>query len=116
MFGIGAFELVVILIVALIAVGPDKMPGFVKTIGTAIREVRRTTRDLRASIGIDEVLRDEDLPDPLGLNKPVVAPPAASHRRALAFEDEDRARERPEHGVDVDCLEHRSQPRAEEAP
>jgi len=36
MFGIGAFELVVILIVALIAVGPDKMPGFVKTIGKAV--------------------------------------------------------------------------------
>lgn len=106
MFGIGAFELVVILIVALIAVGPEKMPGFMKTIGKGIKEVRRTTRELRSSVGLDEVLREEDLRDPLGLKKPVAA--TSSHRRALAFEDEDRARERPEQGVDVDFLESKA--------
>jgi Tat protein translocase TatB subunit len=105
MFGIGAFELVVILVVALIAVGPEKMPGFMKTIGKGIKEVRRTTRELRSTVGLDEV---DDLRDPLGLKKPVTATP--SHRRPLAFEDEDRARERPEQGADIDFL------RAAEAP
>jgi sec-independent protein translocase protein TatB len=105
MFGIGAFELVVILVVALIAIGPDRMPGFMKTVGKGIKEVRRTTRELRSSVGLDEVLRDETIRDPLGLKKPVAA--TSSHRRALAFEDEDRARERPEQGVDVDFLKSR---------
>jgi Tat protein translocase TatB subunit len=109
MFGIGAFELVVILIVALIAIGPDRMPGFVKTLGKGIREVRRTTRELRSTVGLDEVLRDDTMRDPLGLKKPVAA--TSSHRRAsLAFEDEDRARERPEQGVDVDFFKARESP------
>ena|SRR5690606_14312355 len=113
MFGIGAFELVVILIVALIAVGPEKMPGFVKTLGKGIKEVRRTTRELRSSVGLDEVLRDEDLRDPLGLKKPVAATSAS--RRPLTFGESDRERERPERGVDLELIASRAAS-TEEAP
>lgn len=113
MFGIGGGELVVILILLLLAVGPDRMPTFMKAVGKGVREFRRTTRDIRSTVGIDELLRDEDLRDPLGMNRPVKprtvaskpsAPPsesgtAASPSKALSAEQ--LRREQPPEGVDI---------------
>lgn len=41
MFGIGGPELFVILIIALLFVGPDKLPQVAKTVGTGLRDLRR---------------------------------------------------------------------------
>lgn len=59
MLGIGIWEFSLIAIVLLLAVGPDKMPTLFKAIGKGLREVRRASRDLQQSIGIDELLRDD---------------------------------------------------------
>ncbi|MBC7174278.1 MAG: twin-arginine translocase TatA/TatE family subunit, partial [Polyangiaceae bacterium] len=77
MFGIGGGEMIVILLLLLLAVGPDRMPTFMKAVGKGMREFRRTTRELRSTVGIDELLRDEDLRDPLGMKKPLSATPTA---------------------------------------
>ena len=42
MFGLGTFEIVVILLVALLILGPKKLPEMVKSIGKGIREFRRS--------------------------------------------------------------------------
>jgi sec-independent protein translocase protein TatB len=91
MFGIGFGELVIILIVLLIAVGPDKMPTFMKAVGKGLREFRRTTRELRNTVGIDELLRDDDLRRPLA-NKP---------RPIYVLTDEDKKKELPPEGADI---------------
>jgi sec-independent protein translocase protein TatB len=68
MFGIGFGELIIIVIVFIVAVGPDKLPTLMKTVGKTIKTVRETSRDLRASIGIDELMREDylrDRPKPL---------------------------------------------------
>lgn len=54
MFGIGLTELIVILVVALIFIGPEKLPGIARTLGRAFNEFRRAGDELKKSIaGID---------------------------------------------------------------
>jgi sec-independent protein translocase protein TatB len=59
MFGIGTPELLVILAVALIVIGPKKLPDLAKSLGRALGEFKRATNDLKQSIvqesGLDEV-------------------------------------------------------------
>lgn len=100
MFGIGGTELIVIAIIALIALGPERMPGFLKILGKSVREVRKQTRELRSSIGIDELLRDEAFQDPLGLRDTG----GTSSTQRAQFSDEDRIRERPLDGVDIEFI------------
>jgi Tat protein translocase TatB subunit len=75
MFGIGGTEIIVILIVALIAVGPDRLPEAARSISKGIRDLKRSTRDIQATIENDEhiggairdiksALRGEDPPRP----------------------------------------------------
>lgn len=48
MFGIGPGELLVILVLALIIFGPNKLPDLARTLGRTVREFKK------ASEGIDE--------------------------------------------------------------
>jgi Tat protein translocase TatB subunit len=42
MFGIGTAELIVIFVIGLIVLGPNKFPGMVKSLTKGIREFRRS--------------------------------------------------------------------------
>lgn len=59
MFGIGTPELLLILAVALIVIGPKKLPDLAKSLGRAMGEFKRATSDLKQSIeqesGLSEV-------------------------------------------------------------
>ena len=50
MFGIGIPELIVIAAVALIFIGPDKIPGVLKSIGRGLVELKRATSDVRSTV------------------------------------------------------------------
>lgn len=102
MFGIGFGELVIFLVVVLIAVGPEKMPTFMKAVGKGLREFRRATRELRSSVGIDELLQDEDLRElrrPIDLNAPLRRPQAK--RPSYELTDDDAEAEFPADGTDI---------------
>jgi sec-independent protein translocase protein TatB len=60
-FGLSLSEMVVIAVVALVAVGPQKLPGMLKTLGQWIRKLRQMTTEVRAQTGIDEILRAEGI-------------------------------------------------------
>jgi sec-independent protein translocase protein TatB len=71
MFNIGFGELAVICIVLIIAVGPERLPSMMKTLGKTLRTLRQASRDIRASTGIDEMMRDDfDLYAPIKPNPP----------------------------------------------
>jgi Tat protein translocase TatB subunit len=85
---IGFQEVVVILLLALIFLGPKKLPDIASGIGKAIREVRKATADIKQEIELDEAIRK-----PLEeLREATMLPPEELKRR-----DEDRKwRERQE--------------------
>jgi Tat protein translocase TatB subunit len=50
MFGIGFTEIVVILVIALIVLGPEKLPELAKALGRAMREFRTATDEIKRSV------------------------------------------------------------------
>ncbi|MEE9256915.1 MAG: twin-arginine translocase TatA/TatE family subunit [bacterium] len=55
MFGsIGITELIVIFVVALIVIGPKRLPDLAKTLGKTLRDFKRATSDFQESINLDD--------------------------------------------------------------
>jgi len=54
MFGIGITEIIIILIVALLVVGPKKLPELARTLGRGMAEFRKTADDFKESIYQDD--------------------------------------------------------------
>jgi len=61
MFDIGFFELLVIAIVGLVVIGPERLPGAVRAIalwlGRIKRGIRDTRQEIEQQIGADEIRR-----------------------------------------------------------
>lgn len=60
MFGIGTAELLVILLVALIVLGPAKLPGLARSLGKALGEFRRVTTDVQRTLNLEAAKIEED--------------------------------------------------------
>ena len=58
MFGIGMPELLLILAVAVIVVGPSKLPDMARVFGRGLREFRRAVNDLKQTIDVDGHVTD----------------------------------------------------------
>ncbi|MBA3018381.1 MAG: Sec-independent protein translocase protein TatB [Proteobacteria bacterium] len=58
MFGIGMPEVLLILAVALIVIGPKKLPDLAKSLGRAIGEFKKATQEFKQSIDINSDLKD----------------------------------------------------------
>ena len=61
MFGIGFTEILLILIMGVLFIGPDKLPGTIKEIGKFINGVKKTIDQAKSSI--DEEIRATGLKD-----------------------------------------------------
>jgi sec-independent protein translocase protein TatB len=59
MFGIGSTELIIILIVALIVIGPAKLPEMAKSLGKALGEFRRVSTDVKRTIEMEAEQADQ---------------------------------------------------------
>jgi TatA/E family protein of Tat protein translocase len=58
MFGIGMPEMLVILALALIIIGPKKLPDLAKSLGRAMREFKRATNEFKETIQLESDLSD----------------------------------------------------------
>jgi TatA/E family protein of Tat protein translocase len=58
MFGIGMPEMLVILALALIVIGPKKLPDLAKSLGRAMREFKRATNEFKETIQLDSELSE----------------------------------------------------------
>jgi|SRR5579859_2963506 len=96
MFGLGMGELLVILLIALLFLGPKKLPDLASTLGKAIRQFRKATNELTDQLQVDDevkrplqelraALRDE--PEPIArMQPPPAAQPAEKEKPAAADE------------------------------
>src|SRR5512134_1818964 len=80
MFGIGPQELLLILVIALIVVGPRRLPEMARSIGKGLREVRKAQDEVRKTIQVN-------------LDEPAPRPPSA--RTPPATEDAEAPGEAP---------------------
>jgi sec-independent protein translocase protein TatB len=95
-FGISFSELLLIAVVALLVLGPDKLPAALKTVGKVMREFRRATRELRDQLDVEGTLRE-------AMGEPPLRPPPAPRITAPS-------RIYPPEGVDCeDVLEEPSE-------
>ena len=83
MLNIGPQELILILIVALVVVGPQRLPELGRTIGRALREFRKIQDDVKDTIKFD--LNDD--PEPYVRPKKTPTPGAASAGVGVSGED-----------------------------
>ncbi len=60
MLGIGMQEIVIILIVALIVIGPKKLPDLARALGRAMGEFRRAADDLKDNLDIDGMKAEKE--------------------------------------------------------
>jgi sec-independent protein translocase protein TatB len=53
MFGIGTSEILIILVIALLVLGPNEIPKLAKTLGRGMRELERAKNELKDSINFE---------------------------------------------------------------
>jgi sec-independent protein translocase protein TatB len=58
MFGIGMPELILIAVVALIVLGPKRLPDLAKSMGRAVREFKKATSELKETLQVDSELSE----------------------------------------------------------
>jgi TatA/E family protein of Tat protein translocase len=58
MFGIGMPEMLVILALALIVIGPKKLPDLAKSLGRAMREFKKATSEFKETIQLESELSE----------------------------------------------------------
>jgi sec-independent protein translocase protein TatB len=70
MFGLSFGEIVIIAVLALLLLGPDRLPEAAKTLGKGLRDLRKATDDLK-----DQVEREIYVGDERKAPKPALVPP-----------------------------------------
>lgn len=91
LFGIGAGEILLILIIALIVWGPNKLPKIARTLGAVTRQLKKATSDFTASIA-----READLEEKAQQTKATTpATPAAGKKPAPAGSSQIAATSQP---------------------
>jgi sec-independent protein translocase protein TatA len=74
-FNIGPMELILILAIALLVLGPGKLPDVGKSLGESIREFRKATTEVQEAVKLDP---KPVQPVPAAPAPPVQAPPVAA--------------------------------------
>jgi sec-independent protein translocase protein TatB len=108
-FGFSFSEVVLIGVVTLVAVGPQRLPGMLKNLGQWMRKLRKMTTEVRQQTGIDEMLRAEgiqlselrSLMRGGGMHAPAPAPAYRPPEDPYSSVELDVDREYPPEGVDA---------------
>lgn len=86
--GMGPLELAVIVGLALIVFGPDKLPEIARQVGKAIADIRRVSAEVTGDFQRSLML-EEDPPRPTPPPAPMASPPPVPHRSPRSAADDD---------------------------
>lgn len=120
MFGIGGFELFLILLFAFLIFGPDKLPQLAKTLGMAIRKFRDAQDEVNRVVKTEiyDPLSENPVKDPMAAidkeNKQKAEKKESFAARKAKYDQEREARRKRE-AANAAALEERAAVRAEAA-
>lgn len=78
MFGIGTGELLLLLVIALLVLGPERMPKLARDVGRTVADLRKTSDELRTEfLNADQALRSPEKLLDLATKAAPAAPPVA---------------------------------------
>jgi sec-independent protein translocase protein TatB len=101
MFGIGTSEVLIILVVALVVIGPSKLPELARTLGKGLAEFRRVSSDVKNTIEMEgERLEEEEKKK------------KAKQELEAQKQKTDSGEESKEHSAEVDDLESETEEQA----
>lgn len=94
MFGIGTGELLLLLVIALLVLGPERMPKLARDVGRTVADLRKTSDELRTEfLNADQALRSPEklldlatkaAPPAPPATEPAITPPAPAEASAPA--------------------------------
>ncbi|MDQ7837491.1 MAG: twin-arginine translocase TatA/TatE family subunit [Thermodesulfobacteriota bacterium] len=88
MFGIGISELILILIVALIVIGPQKLPDLARSLARGLAEFKRASSEFKESFNSDNL-------DTLGSPPVIDSPPRNLETETTTTEKPEKASDSP---------------------
>lgn len=100
MFGIGATELVVIMVVALLIFGPKRLPELARSLGRGMAEFRRASSDLRQTLQEADPTKDPVKPAPPAA--PSIAPPVSAKNAPSQAADREESGDDSQHADHAD--------------
>jgi len=60
MFGMGPQEILIVLVVALIFIGPKRLPEIARTLGKGFGELKRAMDDVKGQVDLESMIRDSE--------------------------------------------------------